>query len=364
MNTLIYGALPGAVFPFEFYNGVKYYCCVMRATFSFDSGGHLELLDDQPELVFGDQYDTTIPITDKNEVYQTTRDLLYVSDLTPYKPVTDVVIVGSAQALGGKPKTEWLATVRLGPINKTVKITGPRYWERRTLGLWRLTEPEPVTSVPLLYSRAYGGRLRPSIPYAELKPSELDIRNPLGRGFEAAHGGKKTRYPAPQIEYPRSLAKDDPAKVIDVAGLSPMPGHFWSRLQLSGTYDDAWKAKVAPHIPLDMDLRYWNAAPSDQQIDPYLDVSGIDKKMLEIDGLLSTGPVKLQIPDLIAWAQVDDTDGTQSSEKMSLDTITVNLDRRHLILHWNWLTRVDDDIRRISLLCPRQDDWHKKRKEG
>ena len=26
MNSLIYGELPGAVFPFEFYNGVVYHC--------------------------------------------------------------------------------------------------------------------------------------------------------------------------------------------------------------------------------------------------------------------------------------------------------------------------------------------------
>ncbi|MFE1573451.1 DUF2169 domain-containing protein [Comamonas odontotermitis] len=360
MNSLIYGDLPGAVFPFEFYNGVIYQCCVMRATFAFDEEGHLELLDDQPALAFGDQYDITIPITDENEVYQTTRDLLYVSDLTPYKPVTDVLVIGSAQAPGGKPAQEWVASVRLGAMNKTVRITGPRYWEKGTLGRWSLTKPEPVTSVPLLYSRAYGGRLRPDVAYADLKPAELDMRNPLGRGFEAAHGGKEDRYLAPQIEYPQSLAQDDPAQQIEVAGLSPMPGHFWSRLQLSGTYDKEWKDKVAPHIPLDMDLRYWNAAPGDQQVEPFL--SG--GETLVLDGLLASGTVQLEIPDLIAWTQVDDIHGKQSFEQMSLDTVTVDLDHRHLILRWNWVVQSTPDIRRISLHCPRQDDWHERRKEG
>ena len=172
MKSLIYGGLPGAVFPFEFYNGVIYQCCVMRATFAFDEEGRLELLDDQPALVFGDQYDLTIPITDENEVYQTTRDLLYVSDLTPYKPATDILVIGKAQAPGGKPVQEWLATVKLGGMYKTVRLTGPRYWERRAFGRWSLTAPEPTASVPLLYSHAYGGRLRPEVPYDELKPEE------------------------------------------------------------------------------------------------------------------------------------------------------------------------------------------------
>ncbi len=360
MQTLIYGELPGAVFPFEFYNGVVYRCCVMRATFAFDDEGHLELLDDQPDLVYGDQYDTSIPITDENEVYQTTRDLLYVSDLTPYKPVTDVVVIGSASSPGGKPAQEWLASIKLGSIDKAVRITGPRYWERRSLGGWQLTEAEPVTSVPLLYSRAYGGRLRPAVPYADLKPAEVDVRNPLGRGFEAAHGGRDERYPAPQIEYLKSLAKDDPASAIEVAGLSPMPGHFWSRLQLSGTYDAEWEAQVAPHIPLDMDMRYWNAAPADQQISPFLEPGA----MLRLDGLLANGPVQMKIPDLIAWAQVDDSHGKQTAEQMSLDTITVDLDRRHLAMRWNWVVQDSPDIRRISLHCPRQEDWASKRREG
>ena len=360
MNSLIYGELPGAVFPFEFYNGVVYHCCVMRATFAFDEEGRLELLEDQPSLVFGDQYDLTIPITDENEVYQTTRDLLYVSDLTPYKPATDVLVIGKAQAPGGKPVQEWLATVKLGGVYKTVRLTGPRYWERRAFGRWSLTAPEPTASVPLLYSHAYGGRLRPEVPYEELKPEELDMRNPLGRGFDAAHGGKEDRYPAPQIEYPQSLAQDDPAHKIEVAGLSPMPGHFWSRLQLSGTYDKEWEAKVAPRIPLDMDMRYWNAAPSDQQVEPFVEHG----QVLALDGLLASGPVQLEIPNLIAWAQVDDVHGKQSAEQMSLDTITVDLDHRHLILRWNWVVQSTPDIRRISLHCPRQDNWHNKRKEG
>jgi len=359
MDTLIYGSLPGAVFPFEFYNGVRYHCAVMRATFAFSPDGHLELVDDQPALVFGDQYDLTTPAGEQ-ELYQTTRDMLYPSDLTPYKPVTDVLVVGSAQAPGGKPAREWKATVRLGTVQKSIRLTGPRNWERRSFGMWRLTDPEPAVAVPLLYSRAYGGRLRPEIPYAELKPKELDIRNPLGRGFEAAHGGRQARYPAPQIEYPGSLTQDDPGQAIEIAGLSPMPGHFWSRLQLSGTYDKAWESKVAPHIPHDMDLRYWNAAPADQQINPYL----VGNEMLMLDGLLASGPVRIELPNLLAWAQVDDVNGKQTAEQMSLDTVTIDLDQRQLILRWGWLTKVTPEIRRICLHCPRQDDWHRRRMES
>ena len=109
-----------------------------------------------------------------------------------------------------------------------------------------------------------------------------------------------------------------------------------------------------------MDLRYWNAAPSDQQVAPFVERG----QTLALDGLLASGPVQLEIPNLIAWAQVDDIHGKQSIEQMSLDTVTVDLDHRHLVLRWNWVVQSAPDIRRISLHCPRQDDWHNKRKEG
>ena len=355
IEQIVHGKLPGAVFDFSFYNGAQYHCCVLKASFHIHADGELQLIDDQPGLVFGDQYDLSVPPKDE-EVYMTSRDLLYASDLIPYKPVTDVLVVGSAQAPGGKPLDQWLATVRLGSVNKIVRLTGPRHWQRKTLGGWQLTNPEPVAAVPLLYSRAYGGRLRPEVEYADLKPTELDVRNPYGRGFEAGHGGRQDRYPAPQIEYPDSLANNDPLRQIKVAGLSPIPGHFWDRLKLSGTYDAQWEAQVKPNIPLDMDLRYWNNAPEDQQIAPYLR----GDEALHLDGLFATGPVDITLPNLIAWAQVDDVHGKQQVERMVLDTVTVDLDKRQLSLRWGFTTPWADDIRRISLHCPRQDDWYAK----
>lgn len=173
-------------------------------------------------------------------------------------------------------------------------------------------------------------------------------------------GGKEDRYPAPRIEYPQSLAQDDPAHKIDICR---SVAHAWALLEPAAAFGNLrqeWEAKVAPHIPLDMDMRYWNAAPSDQQVEPFVEHG----QVLALDGLLASGPVQLEIPNLIAWAQVDDVHGKQSAEQMSLDTITVDLDHRHLILRWNWVVQSTPGIRRISLHCPRQDNWHNKRKEG
>jgi hypothetical protein len=201
---------------------------------------------------------------------------------------------------------------------------------------------------------AYGGRQRFDLPYAQHKPEMLDMRNPIGRGVQAAHEAQPgVDYPAPQIEWPDQSVKPDPRKAIAPAGFGPIPGHFMDRLRLSGTYDQAWQDKVAPNIPLDMDLRYWNGAPPDQQIDPYLK----GDETLTLVHLLPEACIEIKLPGLAAWAQVEFEDGGERVEPMWLDTVCVDLDARHLILRWGWLTPFDDAIRRISLHCPRQKAW-------
>ena len=52
IESVIYGDLPGAVFEFRFYHGNPYHCCALKATFAFDAGGELELLEEQPCLLY------------------------------------------------------------------------------------------------------------------------------------------------------------------------------------------------------------------------------------------------------------------------------------------------------------------------
>lgn len=351
--SVVSGELPGAVFEFRFFHGNPYHCAVLKATFAFGDDGRLELLDDQPPLVFGDQYRLDCAGADAADPV-TTGDLFYQSDLTPYKTVTDVVVIGTARPPNGQPVPRWAAKIMCGPIDKTLVLTGPRAWRKGALQGWRLSEPSPTDGVSLLYSHAYGGRQRFDLAYAKHRPDMLDMRNPIGRGVLAAHEARPgTDYAAPQIEYPDHPVQDSPARAVPPAGFGPIPGHFMDRLQLSGTYDQAWQEKVAPNIPLDMNLRYWNGAPPDQQADPYL--KGNEK--LTLAHLLVKPLVEIKLPGLAAWAQIENEDGTQRVERMWLDTVRVDLDARHLILRWGWLTPFDDAIRRISLHCPRQKAW-------
>ena len=354
ISSIIHGDLPGVVFDFEFFNGVIYHCCALKATFAFDSDGELQILEEQPPLVYGDYFDPNTA----NAVFENlpaTAELIYPSDTTPFKPVTDIIVIGNARS--NTPRSEWLCGLKIANVNKKLRLTGPRSWSKNYISGWKLSEPAPTTEIPLRYDHAFGGRLYPDKAFDALKPDELNIENPLGLGFLAGHIAESGKsYPAPQIEYLDSPIGKDPSKPSRVAGFSAMPGSFWSRLQLSGTYDDAWEKNVAPHIPLDMDLRYWNTAPSDQQVSP--DLEGAE--LLSLAGFLADGDINIKLPNLVGWAQVDYAGGNQEANQMWLDTVIVDLDKRQINLRWGWLIKEDPAIRRIQLACPRQSEWFAK----
>src|SRR5512134_2856224 len=52
----------------------------------------------------------------------------YETDMIPYKPRADVVLVGQAHAPGGRPVKELDVTLRVGGVAKTIHVHGDRRW--------------------------------------------------------------------------------------------------------------------------------------------------------------------------------------------------------------------------------------------
>src|SRR5262245_50857470 len=52
----------------------------------------------------------------------------YPSDLCVHKPGTDVIVVAAAHAPRGKPVPSFDAGVRVGPLEKTIRVFGLRVW--------------------------------------------------------------------------------------------------------------------------------------------------------------------------------------------------------------------------------------------
>lgn len=105
------------------------------------------------------------------------------TDLVPYKPTTDVVVLGSACAPRGRLAFHLDCEAHVGLLHKTVRVFGHRKVEVRHLRGAAISDSEPFCEIPLGYTRAYGGTAKSRdgtiYPY---------YPNPIGRGF-AIRGG-------------------------------------------------------------------------------------------------------------------------------------------------------------------------------
>ena len=95
----------------------------VRGRFRLVPGGRMAMHSPQPPFQWEDKYGGD----------PAKSCLLRVSDLTPYKPGTDVTYLGSAKSPYGRAERNWTASIRLeGRLDQTIQVTGPRYWRART----------------------------------------------------------------------------------------------------------------------------------------------------------------------------------------------------------------------------------------
>ncbi len=137
------------------------------------------------------------------------------------------------------------ALARVGAVEKSIYAIGDRFWKDD-----RQTAPQPFTSMPLTWARAFGG--------PDFK------ENPEGKGHapvETEHGPVQF---LPNLEQPGQMIvrpTDSPMP----AGMGPVDIMRPSRAATNGTYDEAWLKEHFPGLPSDMDWSFWNIAPTDQQ---------------------------------------------------------------------------------------------------
>ena len=198
---------------------------------------------DEPDPLSGDTYVDDDPA----------RSLRYPSDFSVHKPRTDVMVVGDAHAPAGAAVPELGVRFALGTFSKTLRVVGDRVWSRAVDGGIRVSNPEPFTTMPLGYERAFGG--------PGFGP------NPVGRGRRSTL--------APNVEDLR-LPFLEPERAAP-AGFAPLACTWDQRRALLGTYGDQWLRERWPWFPEDFDAGYFNAAPRDQQLESTL---GGDEEVL------------------------------------------------------------------------------------
>ena len=214
----------------------------------------LEFAQTQAPLTFADTF--------YGEPSQTSTQ--FESDFCLYKPKTDLVVNAIAYAPDDTPARQLAVAVSVGDYQKSLALTGERYWVREIAG-WSLSEPDPILSLPIRYEFAFGGS-------AVEDDHEGHQQNPVGIGYypksQLKQNGFKRILKAHQI-YDPSHPVRDPAENVAPEGFGFMPRYFAQRAQHSGTADAEWIATRAPLLPKDFSMAYWNGAHPSLQL-PHL----------------------------------------------------------------------------------------------
>lgn len=208
----------------------RFHTVVMRLTFERQDDGKLALAPIQTPLAETDAFYGDVNASSVRQE----------SDLAPYKPHTDVILIADAHAPQGRASAQFAVALRingapatpdlppephgLNPtyhaspecmaawrrqcarltaqaqegvllLRKVLVVNGTREWRKRhllartlslfTLPRWKLTAPAPITSLPLRYENAYGGENKLLVTEPAARRVDKKVRLP-GRAPQRA----------------------------------------------------------------------------------------------------------------------------------------------------------------------------------
>ena len=210
--------------------------------------------------------ETQLPIFTSDEHYEDDplASVRFESDRVPFKPRADVVLVGNAHSPEVMPVKQLDVSLRVGRIQKTIRVFGERHWKfaNRLKLIPTISPPMPFIRMPLTYENAFGGIDSAKAAYC--------IENMHGKGVI---GNKKSKSingkSLPNLENPYALItswKSNPHPV----SFGFYPRGAIPRLRYAGTYDDIYRRTREPELPEDFSYEIFNGAHPDLQIVGYL----------------------------------------------------------------------------------------------
>jgi uncharacterized protein YjbI with pentapeptide repeats len=233
----------------------------------------------------------------------------------------ELLVHGSCYAPG--KVTTCPVKVTLGSIDKSLYVVGDRFWQREVF-----SEPEPFERMELRYENAFGGE-----GFAE---------NPLGKGYAPIETPDGPVHPLPNIELPGQMIRR-PTDRPEPAGFGSYDLTWPQRFSMVGTYGDEWLKEDFPGLAKDIDWRFFNEAPADQQIEGYF--RGGETFVVE-----NMHPEKAQVrgalPNVVVRAFVH----RKAAEGVAIEPVGTVLDTVHLFPHvergiaiYRGLVEVTDD---------------------
>ena len=290
-------------------DGVHQWIVCVKGTFDIRPDGKIGLSDEQLQPLFVPEYNGEAGLS----------SLRYDADLVLLKPTTDVVLNGTAYAPGGRSRTEFLVGLKVGHKQKVLKVKGNQRWSTGPLG-GAPSAPQPVTSVPILYERAFGGHDR---VHPDPVHQRIDSRNPVGCGV-VADLSHRAGQPLPNFEYPEGNLE-----AAGPAGFGAIDS-FWSpRKEFAGAYDAAWQRDRFPLVPADWDPRALLSSPVDQRPDRYL--SG--GEIVELLNLTPNGKFAFALPKVHLTLRTR-LDRRVVEHDARLCTVIIEPDQSRLLMLW------------------------------
>lgn len=227
---------------------------IVKGTFKIVPGEAAVAAEEQLPLFFAD-----VPHDEKAGG----GSLRFESDIVPFKPRADIVLIGRAHVPPGKVARAMDTSLRVGKVRKVVRVFGDRHWTcgGRFLPVGH-SQPKPYKTMDLVYERAFGG--------IDKAGGGCSRYNLVGRGYFAKKNKKIVDgAPLPNLEDPRHLIKSWNSR--------PKPaGYGWwgrgwlPRMRYLGTYDEKWQKTRAPLPPEDFRWEFHNGAHPDLQVKGYL----------------------------------------------------------------------------------------------
>lgn len=271
------------------------------------------------------------------------------ADIAPYKPATDVVVIGKVHAPQGSPVAWIEASIEVGNARKTIAVFGDRVATLQGNGKTpQYSEPAAFSELPLLYERAYGG--------ADAA-GELEFaypRNPVGCGL-VLRDQAGFAVQLPNFEDPNDLLIPERLILGDVKrwNRQPLPqglGWFaktwYPRMSFVGVLpgfvdaDEAMREEALGLVPRNQlglgrqfrlpsfDVRFNNGASPGLAL-PHL-TGTEDVRLLHLS---KDGDVRFRLPG-DRPAIVADIGQGETAPEVVLHSVVIEPDRRHVDLVW------------------------------
>jgi hypothetical protein len=321
---------------------------VIKGTFRLpaEQGAPLRLHEEQLPLVMSDIFYGEPGLSSPK----------YEVDFAPRKHRCDVLLNATAYAPGGRPTSRVEVGAAIGDWSKSFAVVGDRVWEAMGPGIGS-SAPIPFTTMPISYDRAFGG-----VDQFHEDPAKhaAYMANPAGRGFhsqlvkEWVHGT-----PLPNTE-----EIGQPVNWVD-GKFRPMSfgaiGRHWkSRHPFAGTYDQNWLDNVFPFLPADFDERYYQSAPSDQQLP-----LPAREQTVKLVNLTADGERVFVLPHFDAPVHVFPKRGQREDLTAYIDTVLIEPDEERATMVWRVARPLKKNMFEISqvLVGKKGREWWQQREE-